>query len=244
MWFNENKKLLDKEKKYVKNFNVKNKSSLRFINNNNEIILTGKLRFTAIYKNDFLEDEYNVEIHFPENYPSEFPFVKEVDNKIDKNYHHSYNKEYDKRFLCLATDSELSLKFSKDPCLRNFFKNCLIPYLYIHSFKTKYNKNSEMEERPHGVDGILNFYYNYFDVQTPQIVLKFLYYCFNTSKITENTQCPCGSNISLMKCHYFKLVELNQANIKYIYSDYNKIEENYQIISRILKMSLKNKFVL
>ena len=103
-----------------------------------------------------MEGEYEIDISIPKQYPDSLPLVFEIGGKIDRNYHHNPTGE-----LCLATPIEIEMNFKKFPSLLGFVDNLVIPYLFSHAY---FMKHGEMPygERPHGSEGILQFYEEHF----------------------------------------------------------------------------------
>src|SRR6185436_6403906 len=95
----------------------------------------GKLGFSKESSKHAITDEYIVEILVPEKYPEAHPITREVGNRIPKDFHHNPDDS-----LCLGVPIAVKLKFRREPTLLGFVNNCVVPYLYSFSYKSKFGK--------------------------------------------------------------------------------------------------------
>ena len=164
-------------------------------------IVKGKLAFNAQYNGVSIEDEYEVEIIIPQDYPAIPPTVKEVGGKIPKDFHH-----YPDDTLCLGAPLEVKKKFHEQRSLLGFVENLLTHFLYGYNFKERYGE-MPFGELPHGAEGILTYYRELFDVDNDHAVLGFLTILADDD-YRGHIMCPCGSNIKLRNCHGKLILEL------------------------------------
>lgn len=174
---------------------------LQFKPANGRMRLEGNLRFSAVYQTETIEDAYSITITFPENYPSTYPSVEENDGKIAADYHKNPGG-----FLCLSTPVQTSLIFRKHPTIVEFIEILLIPYLYRHSYIRKHGQ-SPFPDYPHGVPGLLAFYYEYF-VTSDSMLVGELLYLLVADKYRGHALCPCRSGHTLRHCHGAKVLAL------------------------------------
>ncbi len=71
------------------------------------------------------------------------PKVQETSNRIPTDFHH-----YQDDTLCPGAPIAVRQKFKKEPTLVGFVNNCVIPYLYSFSYKSKFGK-MPFGELPH-----------------------------------------------------------------------------------------------
>ena len=101
-------------------------------------LISGLLPFCASYNNTTIEDEYEIEIIIPDNYPNTPPTANEIKGKIPKEFHR--NKDYDNT-LCLGARLAVAKKFKENPCLLHFVEQQIVPYLFSYSYYKKYEIN-------------------------------------------------------------------------------------------------------
>ena len=188
------------------------------------VIIKGCLEFTAEYMNNTIADVYNIQITIPEEYPKFLPSVNELDGKIDKTYHHFTNGN-----MCLGTNAELYLKFADDKTLLAFVEQFIIPYLFNHSMFLETGKTltGERLHKEKGLLGILEFYYENFEINNKMDVLKVLTYIIKGEHYYKHL-CPCGSKNSIIDCHGSKMTNFRNKRPSYqIEIDYYKIAKSF-----------------
>lgn len=180
-------------------------------------VLKGIYHFEEEFRGEFFEDEFNLEINFPSDYPDKLPLVKEIDNKIPNTFHHFVNG-----YLCLCTPVEQHLIFAKEPTLKNFINNLLNPYLLSWLWYQRFNK-MPWGERRHGSIGIVESYQELLKLNDFQQTILFIME-FTMNKIDRNDDCPCGSGFSFKKCHRKIIINLeNSLPREQLANDFNNI---------------------
>ncbi|MDO9529379.1 MAG: SEC-C metal-binding domain-containing protein [Syntrophales bacterium] len=188
-----------------------------------EFFINGKLAFSATYNEISIIDEYEVEINIPRNYPDSPPNVKEVGGRISKDYHVHHNG-----ILCLSSPVEVKKKFFQKKSMVGFVEDLLIPYLYAHSFLQEYGE-MPFGELSHGVEGIIEYYKNLFDVDSNYMVVGFLRILADNN-YRGHIPCPCGSHAKLRNCHGNLLLELQRYQNKN-----NYLSEYFYIAKHMLE---------
>lgn len=183
--------------------------SLHFGIRDGKMYLSGTLFFRGVYNNEVIEDCYEVDIQFPNDYPDDLPIVWEVGGKIAKGYHH-----FSDETLCLGTLIEINKIFHAAPNINNFIESLLIPYLYRHSYLKKFKK-APFADSAHGVLGIVQWHQTYFELDDPRKILQLLSIIIE-GKYRGHLRCPCGSKKKLRKCHGPKLIQLFDVPKKYV----------------------------
>lgn len=156
-------------------------------------MVAGQLGFSAHYKDQQIDDEYDIEILIPPGYPGVHPTARETGNRIPIEFHHSGSD------LCLGEPGEVIQRFQEEPTLIGFTERCLIPYLYNFSFKTRYGY-LPFGELSHGWLGILEHYQDIFRIKDRKVVLSLLQVCIER-RYNGHGKCPCGSKRRLRRCH-------------------------------------------
>jgi hypothetical protein len=166
----------------------------------------GNLPFHAKYENKHFEDEYIVEILILSRYPNIVPSAKEVGGRIPKSFHTNPDNT-----LCLGAPIKVKKAFSKNPTLDGFIENCLVPYLFSHSFNEQKGA-MPFGELIHGTKGIIQCYLEEFQTKDIAVMLNLLdVLTFNTFPGYE--LCPCQSGERLFKCHGDKIIELKRLQL-------------------------------
>jgi hypothetical protein len=168
-----------------------------------ELLIKGILVFSASYDEISIEDEYEIEITIPRDYPDALPVAKEIGGRIPGDFHHNPDGT-----LCLSAPLEVKKKFSHRAFLLGFVEDLLIPFLYSYSFKVKYER-MPFGELPHGIEGILKDYKDKFNVNNNYAVFGLLKILADDD-YRGHALCPCGSNIKLRNCHGKLLMELKK----------------------------------
>lgn len=188
-------------------------------------VIKGRLNSSAQYNGISIDDEYDVEISIPPNYPFVPPSVREVGDRIPKDYHHS---DLD---LCLATPGELIQKFKENPTLLGFIENLLIPYLYRFSFISTYHKEP-FGDRSHGWLGIYEYYQELFQIKDKKAVIGLLKVLAD-NQVNGHMKCPCRSKKRLRRCHGDILrMALSQIPNQTVLDDLNQIVDGFLKVSQ------------
>lgn len=173
-------------------------------NKTDKWVIRGNLHFRATYNTITIEDNFNVLLVLPNDYPLSPPLAQETGGRIPLDVDdHVYPSTSD---LCLGAPLNIKLKFLGNPCLLYFVTDILIPFLYSFCYKQQYGK-MPYGERSHGAKGILEDYQELFGVQDIKSTLGLL------KILADNTYrghhpCSCDSGAILRKCHGAQLQNL------------------------------------
>lgn len=170
--------------------------NLHYRNTPNGLVLEGEIAFDITCKEvgERIKDSYLVQIAFPDDYPRSPPTVKESVGRITSNFHKSGDTN------CLGVPSEIYLKFAENPTILHFIRGLLEPYLYTHSYWNKHNGKTPFGERPHGGEGVLEYYSGIFGTKDNDAIISLLE--IPASKAYKQSMiCPCGNGKKLKKCH-------------------------------------------
>ncbi len=166
----------------------------------------GLLSFSAGNGDNYIEDDFEISIVIPDNYPETPPHVIETKGRIPSDFHtHSSGNT-----LCLATSFETKRKFFRHKNLIGFVETLLVPYFYAYSF---YEKKGEMPfgELSHGAKGIYEYYQDLFGVDDANKLFLFFKILVDKS-YKGHHPCPCGSGKILRKCHGSILREIIEVH--------------------------------
>lgn len=160
-------------------------------------VVKGNLGFSVPYNGTVIEDDYDIEIEIPDDYPQSPPYVKEAANKIPK--HEDFHVNVSEGTLCLGAPLAVKTTFAKQRNLLWFVEKQVVPFLFGISYKLKYGE-LPLAELSHGGKGLLEHYKELFAVNDDAIALEFLR-MLALGNYDEHGICPCGSGLKIKKCH-------------------------------------------
>lgn len=166
--------------------------------------IKGSLDFCATYESIKIEESFQIEIIVYQNYPESLPVARETGGRIPSAFH-----KYKDDSLCLGAPVDIKVKFYENPTLLGFVNNHLIPFLFSYSYWEKYGV-MPYGELSHGGKGLIEYYSNYFSVNSESIILSFLA-ILASNKYRGHHDCPCGSGKIIRKCHGEALSILNNV---------------------------------
>ncbi len=195
-WYVGDPMLLDKIRVEIRT----NFPSLFVIVEEGKVFIRGYLQLRDKTTGKFI-DEYDIEIELAHNHPHDTPIVRERAGRIPKIADRHVNNDGS---LCLFVYDARWKHYCWGMTLTEFIAQTVTPFFLGQSL---YEQNREMPfgELPHGVDGILDFYYGELGVKDKVVVIKFLEY-LSRSKIRDNWICYCGSEKTLRSCHIQQLM--------------------------------------
>lgn len=180
--------------------------NMKFLNNT--YVIEGNVRIYATNEDVPLIDDFTIIIEVPTGFPSELPIIKETSNKIPKSFEHV---NIDKS-LCLGIETEIKIKFMKNPTLLNWFQTFVVNYFYSVMYYNKYGR-IPYGERLHGIKGIIQFYVEFFNVDSIQKIYDILN-AIEMGKTKDYYKCPCGSLKKIRKCHLNQINLLKKVGVK------------------------------
>lgn len=172
---------------------------------------TGSIKVNNIYNDVHIIDKYDVEIFVPNDYPSELPIVKETGNKIKGSYPHINSDG----ILCLATTAEIRIDFGNEFNIVGWINKYVIPYFFSYGYYTKYGI-FPFGERSHAVLGSIEFYKEYFQLNTRSQCKSVLEYICSKDRYRGHDSCPCGSGKRIRSCHGESIIKCKEEHIKSI----------------------------
>lgn len=175
------------------------------------ICVSGHISLNAAFNDVQLFDEYEIRMEIPDDYPYSLPSVYEMSGGIPSEFEHFL----DNGALCLGVENDLWDKFLTNPCLLHFVNECVISYLYAVTYFKKYG-SFPFGERSHGVEGIIEYYYDKWNLSDPRkviLILSMIYF----RNYRGHLPCPCGSGIKARKCHGAFILEAINSEHKQCY---------------------------
>ena len=167
----------------------------------------GALPFEASSEGrETIADIFEIDLTVPRDYPTALPWVRETGGRICEAYHHVFTNGK----LCLAVPVEERLRFRRDPCLRGFVTNLVVPYCYGYCYWERHGVHP-FGEREHGGEGIARFYIDWLglpgEVQALEVALHLAQHGYR-----GHHDCPCGSGAKLRDCHGAAVLELHRSH--------------------------------
>ena len=159
------------------------------------VVLEGTFPLDAEWDGIRLAEEFDLEITVWADFPCSVPEVREVSGHIPASYPHIY----DDRSFCLGIYGELALALKNDPSLAGFMNGPVTSYLYTALFFARYGRYP-FGDRPHGAQGILEFYKEWFCTEEPRSVFRLMEFA-SEREYRGHLNCPCGSGARIRNCH-------------------------------------------
>lgn len=180
------------------------------------LVLEGHLEFAVPFKSLTVQDDYQIRIRFPSDYPYEPPIVFEVGCKIPSEFEHFMVAGN----LCLGAPVEVRMRFAKHRNLLHFIESQVVPFLFASSYFRDYGK-MPFGQLEHGDLGLLQYYCKYFRTEVWQTLLLLRYLVDGKLKFRE---CPCGSGIEIDRCHGPRLETLRVHLAPRFADELNRLE--------------------
>ena len=146
-----------------------------------------------------IEEEYQIDLWVPEQYPDRLPEVRETGGRIPPSFHMNHDGT-----LCLGSPTRLRLVLSEGSSLLRFVERCVVPYLYGHSYFETCGA-LPFGELPHGAAGILQDLMTLFGTDHREAVPEFLRLAAMTKRQANKMDCPCKSGRRVGRCHHRKI---------------------------------------
>lgn len=169
------------------------------------IILQGIIQFHASGAIcEVIEDQYELEIYVPPDFPDSEPLVRETAGRIPFDFH-----KLEQNFLCLGSPTEIRMRLREDSSLPSFVKSFVIPYLYGFSY---YERHGILPfgELAHGTEGIRDHLSVLFCAHSSSHPEEFLRLAGLKKRVANKLLCPCGSRNRLGRCHNQRVNDLRK----------------------------------
>ena len=187
---------------FIDDYNKCTSSSLKLIVDK-EIILAGNMNFSANIKLENFTGGFEVNVIFPNDYPSSIPKAINVNNKVSAHYKHFLEDGS----LCLGVPTDLYYKINHEDSIEFFLKKILIPYYLSYKYWDENNGLALFDERSHGIKGVIEFYLEHFQLKSRSSLYQ-LFDSVECNSLKENILCPCGSGLIYQNCHHKQIKEL------------------------------------
>lgn len=157
-------------------------------------------------------DTYDIEIHPSPLFPYRFPYLYETGGRIPINIEwHRYEPS---GICCVKIPAEEILICKEGLSLKDYIQKEVKPYFFNQTFRRL--NGYFLNERRHGVLGIIDFYSEILKTKNIYIILKLLYFIRKNEEPERVALCFCGSGLKYRKCHreaFRLLVQVGQSQI-------------------------------
>jgi len=150
-----------------------------------------------IGRGDDIVTRYKIEIHVSPDFPLAVPKVFEVGNTVPKTM--------DRHFCpadgsaCLFVPEENYKYCNAKTTPMNFVRGPVYSF-FVSQAHFDLTGIWPLGVRPHGLDGIMNYYQEEFGLKHPQMVIPVLK-LLATRQIKDGNLCPCGRGRKIRNCH-------------------------------------------
>lgn len=182
-------------KKQIREFLTKQKDMFIVEENTNCCILEGIYHFEGNYNEIYYKQDYLLKVKVFLSFPIDLPQVYSCDNYFNNYPHLNPDKSF-----CLGVLLDNYLKLQHNPTIICFFSLLVDPYLYSFEYLKEFGV-MPFGERKHGVDGVFEFYREYFKEDDILKCIKLLQFIVKNDRYRGHHLCPCGSNLITRKCH-------------------------------------------
>ena len=174
-----------------------------------ETLVKGGLSFEASREGlPTISGRFDIELAVPEKYPKVLPRARETGGAVDPDYGH-INPD---GTLCLAAPVEARVIFSERESLLGFVNLLVVPYLYGYRYWKKHGRHP-FGERPHGGEGIVQYYEEELRLDNCVAVLSAVSFLLEHG-YRGHLDCPCGSGFKVRDCHGRALLKLHGHHTK------------------------------
>jgi hypothetical protein len=174
------------------------------------IRLIGTLRFSAQpHGKEKIDDEYEIDILIPAEFPEELATVRETAGRISGSYVHRFTDGT----LCLGSPTSLRLRISDHSPLLSYLEKCVIPTLYGHSYFERHGV-LPFGELSHGMDGIREDLASLFGVDNEEAAVDFVRLTALRKRVANKRPCSCLSGKRLGRCHHRRVNMLRKRLLR------------------------------
>ncbi|MFV0529804.1 MAG: hypothetical protein ACK5MN_13940, partial [Lachnospiraceae bacterium] len=163
-------------------------------NANETLHLHGTILVYRSIDNYILRKSYIIDIFIPTD-SDLLPYVMDTGNQISSGYHHYYS---DGR-LCLATDTDIRIRFINGFDLNEWMDEYVEPYFLSYEYFQRYGE-FPFGERAHYFVGIVQSYQEHLQACNFTKTVQIMRYSRDHS-YRGHHDCPCSSNTNIRKCH-------------------------------------------
>lgn len=195
LWYIENPELLQKVRDDIKKY-----PTLRVVTEKQIVFIRGGLQILNKEKTKVV-DSFSIEIELPSDFPTSIPILKETAKRIPKNADRHFNIDEN---ACLFVPEEREKYFPNGSPISDFIENCVKPFFVNQSY---FEEAGEwpLGQRPHGLDGVLDYYREQYGEKSKEIIRNFLLY-LGKRQVKGHWPCYCGSGKKMRKCHMSYLI--------------------------------------
>jgi hypothetical protein len=189
-----------------------------------------------------LHDHYEIEIHGVPEYPFRFPRVFETGGRLPINVDwHVFETD---GHCCFRTQPEELLACKKGVDLISFIEKEVKPYFFNQTFRNKFGYY--LNERSHGTNGEIEFFFDLFRTKDLLQVYKHLKFVLGRQQPSRTQDCYCGSKEKYRRCHrdsFQNLAQLTDYELQYFINNLihsGDFIKNYPLVAHQLILQGKS----
>lgn len=168
---------------------------LKLVENNSDCIrFQGSILVNRIDHGFTVRKFFDVQIVVPLK-NDESPYVIDFNNQVEYTYHHRYTNG----ILCLATDTDIRLRFLDSFDLVTWMEEYVETYYFSYQYYSRYGE-MPFGERSHDHVGILESYRDIFKSDNGSEALRIMV-SIVTRPYRGHQPCPCSSGRKIRNCH-------------------------------------------
>jgi len=162
--------------------------------------------FPVICDGEFLGEAYEIEIHFPKDYPRFYTDVKICDSRLPKGPDPDWHIQTG-NIACLQLVEQIWIDVGDPSNFENYLNKTVNDYFIQQTYRIL--KGKYLNTWDHGVNGRLEFYYRKFSMEKkePFKVLDALNILLS-KEIKGNRDCPLCMGKKIKDCHLLSFVHL------------------------------------
>lgn len=162
---------------------------------NGTLIISGVIQLED-EKGSFI-DSYEIKIVPTADFPYRFPHVFEIGGRIPLNIEwHVYPED---GHCCISSFPEEILICKNGISLNSYIENHVKPYFFNQ--KHRELNGFFLKERPHGIEGNVQYFIETFKTKDLATIIKGLIFLTHRTEPNRVNLCFCGSGLKYRKCH-------------------------------------------
>lgn len=166
-----------------------------------EIVVAGEITVHRSYKDFPVLETYSLELTILIG-TEELPSVRDIGNHIDANYPHKYMNGT----LCLATNTEIRIRFIDGFDLCTWMKDFVEPYYYSYEYYQRYGC-FPFGDRFHGEFGTLQTYADILGAKDIVTAYRMIKGILSITEYRGHHPCLCGSDKKMRACHGNRILQ-------------------------------------
>lgn len=164
----------------------------------NDIPTHVKGTYQVLDNNNSLQDEFDINVSIPSNYPFGFPVLQEISQKIPRHIdRHMFNEGY----ACVELTHKAMLVAKAGITIYEYFVKYVHRYFCWQLVYEIDKGNKNLTEWAHGNEAIVEFYKDFLVLSSYTDIRSLLQVAAANKIPSLNKDCPCNSGKLFKRCH-------------------------------------------